>query len=248
MALDPHPLHWNDRRGLLTEFCAYILARPRHRPRSKRPQPQRFVLSGRLTSLHELSVSFEELAAHVRPAVVQIFSTGYVAADDSESTATASLIAKQQATGSGAILTADGYIVTNNHVMQGAWWEKSKCGWPTSNASVRATARRPHGGDEADRHRSRYRYRRDQGRAAAICPSRTLADPQALRQGQVVMAFGNPLGLEGSVSTGIVSSVARRLKADDPMVYVQTDAPINPGNSGGPLPSIPRATSSGSTP
>jgi serine protease Do len=49
------------------------------------------------------------------------------------------------------------------------------------------------------------------------------------------MAFGNPLGLEGSVSMGIVSSTARQIKTDDPMTYVQTDAPINPGNSGGPL-------------
>jgi serine protease Do len=49
------------------------------------------------------------------------------------------------------------------------------------------------------------------------------------------MAFGNPLGLENSVSMGIVSSVARQIKPDDFMVYIQTDAPINPGNSGGPL-------------
>jgi serine protease Do len=50
-----------------------------------------------------------------------------------------------------------------------------------------------------------------------------------------VLAFGNPLGLANSVSLGVVSSVARQIKADDPMIYVQTDAPINPGNSGGPL-------------
>ena len=49
------------------------------------------------------------------------------------------------------------------------------------------------------------------------------------------MAFGNPLGLEGSVSLGIVSSVARQIKPEDVMIYIQTDAPINPGNSGGPL-------------
>jgi len=50
-----------------------------------------------------------------------------------------------------------------------------------------------------------------------------------------VLAFGNPLGLANSVSMGVVSSVARQIKADDPMIYIQTDAPINPGNSGGPL-------------
>jgi serine protease Do len=49
------------------------------------------------------------------------------------------------------------------------------------------------------------------------------------------MAFGSPLGLENSVSMGVVSSVARQIKPDDAMMYIQTDAPINPGNSGGPL-------------
>jgi serine protease Do len=69
----------------------------------------------------------------------------------------------------------------------------------------------------------------------AALPKLSLGDSSQLRQGQIVMAFGNPLGLEGSVSMGIVSSTARQLKLDDPMTYVQTDAPINPGNSGGPL-------------
>jgi serine protease Do len=56
-----------------------------------------------------------------------------------------------------------------------------------------------------------------------------------VRQGELVMAFGNPRGLEGSVSMGIVSSTARELHPDDFLAYIQTDAPINPGNSGGPL-------------
>ena len=66
-------------------------------------------------------------------------------------------------------------------------------------------------------------------------PVLKLSDSDMLRQGQVVLAFGNPLGLENSVSIGIISSVGRQIKPDDPMVYIQTDAPINPGNSGGPL-------------
>jgi serine protease Do len=49
------------------------------------------------------------------------------------------------------------------------------------------------------------------------------------------MAFGSPLGLDASVSMGVVSAVARQLEPEDPMVYIQTDAPINPGSSGGPL-------------
>ncbi|HWO33138.1 MAG TPA: trypsin-like peptidase domain-containing protein, partial [Candidatus Acidoferrum sp.] len=66
-------------------------------------------------------------------------------------------------------------------------------------------------------------------------PTLELADSSELRQGQVVLAFGSPLGLDNSVSMGVVSSVARQLDPDSPTIYVQTDAAINPGNSGGPL-------------
>jgi serine protease Do len=62
-----------------------------------------------------------------------------------------------------------------------------------------------------------------------------LADSEAIHQGQVVLAVGSPLGLENSVSLGVVSAVARQLEPESPMIYVQTDASINPGNSGGPL-------------
>ena len=66
-------------------------------------------------------------------------------------------------------------------------------------------------------------------------PALEFGDSEALHQGQIVLAFGSPLGLENSASLGVVSAVARQLKADDAMIYVQTDASINPGNSGGPL-------------
>ena len=66
-------------------------------------------------------------------------------------------------------------------------------------------------------------------------PALALADSDLVEQGQLVLAFGSPMGLDNSVTMGVVSSQARQLKPDDPMVYIQTDAPINPGNSGGPL-------------
>ena len=66
-------------------------------------------------------------------------------------------------------------------------------------------------------------------------PHLTFADSDALEPGEVVLAFGSPLGLENSVTMGVISSVARQLEPESRMVYVQTDAPINPGNSGGPL-------------
>src|SRR5206468_3419540 len=54
-------------------------------------------------------------------------------------------------------------------------------------------------------------------------------------EGDIVLAFGSPLGLENSVSMGVVSALGRQLRPNDPMIYIQTDTPINPGNSGGPL-------------
>jgi serine protease Do len=62
-----------------------------------------------------------------------------------------------------------------------------------------------------------------------------LGDSDGLGPGDLVLAFGSPLGLENSVTMGIVSAVGRQLRLEDPMAYIQTDTPINPGNSGGPL-------------
>jgi serine protease Do len=66
-------------------------------------------------------------------------------------------------------------------------------------------------------------------------PVLPVADFGKLRQGQIVFAFGSPEGFQNSVTMGVVSSIARQLDPDDPMLYIQTDAPINPGSSGGPL-------------
>jgi serine protease Do len=179
--------------------------------------------------LRDLSSSFEDLAARVRPAVVQIFSTGYVTPDETESTKASNLLSTQRSTGSGVILTTDGYIITNNHVVDGA-----------RKIEVMLQGTNPIPGREV--HIPAKLIGSDRQTDLALIkiertelPFLELGDSNKLRQGQIVMAFGNPLGLEGSVSMGVVSSASRRLRSEDTSVYVQTDAPINPGNSGGPL-------------
>jgi serine protease Do len=181
-------------------------------------------------SLTELSSSFEALARRVRPSVVQIFATGYASSEESESSNTSSLLSKQRSTGSGVILSEDGLILTNNHVVRNALKIEVKLHnenpdkrMPDSIVSAKLIG--------VDREADLAVIKIEK----TGLPKLALGDSSKLRQGQIVMAFGNPLGLEGSVSMGIVSSTARQLRLDDPMTYVQTDAPINPGNSGGPL-------------
>lgn len=186
--------------------------------------------AARPESLRALSDSFETLAARVRPAVVQIFSTGYArpqqSDDDSSNTA---MLSKQTSTGSGVILTADGYIVTNNHVVDNARKIEVKLptrgGMRTQGMTLAAKVV----GIDRDTDLAVLKIE------ASNLSTLPLADSGMLKQGELVMAFGNPFGLEGSASTGVVSSTSRQLKDDDPLAYIQTDAPINPGNSGGPL-------------
>jgi serine protease Do len=186
-------------------------------------------------SLNEFSTSLQNLVNKVRPSVVQIYSTGYATSDESDST-TASLLSKQHSTGSGIILSADGYIVTNAHVVRGA--RRIQVRLPTLSEAVgRNVTMQPEGKlIEA----KLVGLDRDIDLAVVKIdkkglPPLQLGDSNRIQQGELVMAFGSPLGLESSVSMGVVSSTARALHPDDMMVYIQTDAPINPGNSGGPL-------------
>jgi serine protease Do len=188
-----------------------------------------------LDSLHELSAQLEALSHRVSLSVVQIFSTGYVLNDDRESGSNAAIISRQHASGSGVVVSADGYIVTNAHVVASARKVRVRIADDASGGA--AEAAKPSGkmldasvvGIDRETDLAVIRVDRDD-----LTPL-PLGDSDSLRQGQLVMAFGNPLGLENSVSMGVVSSVARQIKPEDTMIYIQTDAPINPGNSGGPL-------------
>jgi serine protease Do len=179
-------------------------------------------------SLSDLSSSLEVLVNRVRPAVVQIFSTGYAAAEENDTTTT-SLLTKQHSTGSGVVVAEDGYIITNAHVVRGARLIQVRLPSPRRDQVAARLLEAKLVGMDREIDIAVIRIEK------TGLPHLPLGDSERLRQGELVMAFGNPLGLEGSVSMGIVSSTGRQLHPDDLMAYIQTDAPINPGNSGGPL-------------
>jgi serine protease Do len=184
--------------------------------------------------LAALRRGLEALTDRVSPAVVQVLVSAYAPA---EGPSAAGLLARARGMGSGVILDPAGYVVTNAHVVEGA-------------RRVQVALAAPRGGDAAGRSVLRAPGRLLGARVVGVdretdlavlkveetgLPVLELGDSEALRQGELVMAFGSPLGLEGSVSLGVVSAVARQLRPEDRMIYVQTDAAVNPGNSGGPL-------------
>ena len=127
-----------------------------------------------------------------------------------------------QGQGSGFIVGADGIVLTNAHVVQGA-----------SEVTVKLTDRREFrakvlGSDPAT---DIAVLRID----AKGLPVGVLGDPARARVGDWVVAIGSPFGFENSVSAGIVSAKGRSLPGDTYVPFIQTDVAVNPGNSGGPL-------------
>ncbi len=184
--------------------------------------------------LKQLSASFEEISQRSGRAVVQIFVRSYVTASGSGSEG--ELLTAEDSSGSGIILSPDGYILTNAHVVKGAHSLKVQL-----NARIENELR-AQGDRSLNRPIAGALVGIDHDSDLAVVkidkkdlPFLTFGDSDELRQGQIVLALGNPLGLDNSVSMGVVSAVSRQIKPEDAMVYIQTDAPINPGNSGGPL-------------
>src|ERR1700756_254383 len=185
-------------------------------------------------SLQQLSTSLEVLSKRVSLSVVQVFSIGYNLDTDRDRRNT-ELLSRGLTSGSGIIIASDGWIVTNAHVVQGARRIHVRLDQRAAISAARNEGRR-HALFEAKLQMAD----RDSDLAvlkieATDLPTLELSDSSDLKQGQLVLAFGSPLGFDNSVSMGVVSSVARQLDPDSPTIYVQTDAAINPGNSGGPL-------------
>jgi serine protease Do len=178
------------------------------------------------------SETIEATTRAVAPAVVQIFATAYVP-KDGVVPQTADLVSTERASGSGVIVDSGGFIVTNAHVVRGAMRLLVELPTATTGRSVLAVRSRTVPGQIVglDLETDLAVIKVDEKNLTAL----TFADSDDLRAGQVVLAFGSPLGLSNSVSIGVISAVARQLEPESPMVYVQTDASINPGSSGGPL-------------
>jgi serine protease Do len=186
-------------------------------------------------SLAQMSADFGALVSAVSPSVVQIIATGYSGLTPQGDSA-AALIAQQRAGGSGVLLDADGFIITNAHVVADARRVRvilQPPGPATAGQSIVRPAGRAYNARIVGMDRETdLAVLKIEERGLRVL---TLADSDELRQGHLVFAFGSPLGLDNSVTLGVVSALGRQRAAEDPMVYIQTDAPINPGNSGGPL-------------
>ena len=189
---------------------------------AKSPQPSKV--------LTDYSAAMENLAESASPAVVQIL-VRTLAPVGRESSDRAGFVSEQEATGSGVIVDPDGYIVTNAHVVRNAHRIEVKI------------LRSDEKGEEPHGHLVPAKLigldRQVDIAEVKIegknLPVLSFANSDNLRQGQLVLAVGSPLGLQNSLTHGVLSATLRQLEPESPMVYIQTDAPINPGNSGGPL-------------
>src|SRR5467141_1013772 len=190
-----------------------------------------------LDPLHQFNSALKALVKEVSPSVVQVLATGYGAVEESSHSNMGLAIEKQRSIGSGVIVDPNGYIVTNAHVVAGA--QRVQVIIPTlapDQSPLRSLVSARGQIVEAqiigtDRELDLALLKVDR----VGLPPLPLGNYSKLRQGELVFSFGSPQGLSNSVTSGVVSSTARQLDPDSPMVYIQTDAPINPGNSGGPL-------------
>jgi len=173
----------------------------------------------------ETASEVELLDAYSRAVITVVEAVGPAVVGIAVSRTPTERLPLQQGAGSGVIIAPDGYILTNDHVVQGTdsisvtlqdgrSFEASTIGTDPSTdlAVLRANG--------------------------SGLPFASLGDSGALKAGQLVIAIGNPFGFQSTVSTGVVSALGRALRSRDGRLIeniIQHTAPLNPGNSGGPL-------------
>ena len=192
--------------------------------------------AAQVATLGDLSRSLQDLSHKVSTSIVQIFVTGFAPPDEDDPRGAAQPVF-ERSSGSGVVVDPDGYIVTNAHVVENATRIEVELPFAATGGepgrSILGRRGRTVGAQiVAIDHETDLAVVKVEARSLPALP---FGDSDALRPGQLVLAFGSPLGLDSSVTLGIVSAVARQLTPEDPMIYIQTDAPINPGNSGGAL-------------
>jgi S1-C subfamily serine protease len=131
-----------------------------------------------------------------------------------------------QGSGSGTILSPDGIVLTNNHVVEGATAIELSL-TDSRRVAARVLGRDPDTDIAVLRAETSDRL-----------PAARLGNSKKIKPGQIAIAIGNPFGFESTVTAGIVSAVGRSLRAQNGRLIgdvIQTDAALNPGNSGGPL-------------
>jgi len=228
--------------GMAASLAAYHNAQPVV-AKAAAPAPSAAPLDDNsVSALLALDNAMETLAARVTPAIVNVAVTSKTKVDDQPQAEIPDEMRRffgpgfnfphqqgpqiEHGIGSGVIISPDGYIVTNNHVVDGA------VDMRVTMSDRRVLSAKLIGTDpltdlaviKVDGHN---------------LPSVPWGDATKLRPGQTVLAFGNPFGLRFTVTRGIVSALNRpnpsASDARKPGQFIQTDAAINPGNSGGPL-------------
>src|SRR5437899_5560251 len=173
--------------------------------------------------LGRLSSDIERLTAAIGPKVVQIATQSLKVAGHGDEEPTGLLVA-EGGRGSGFFVSPDGYLITNAHVV-------------ASSTRIRVMVSAPDGAKgAAPREYSAKVVGTDTDNDLALlkvaiqgAPYFDLARDAAALQGQLVLAYGSPMGLAQSASLGLVSAIDRQLAPDDPRVFIQTDASMNPG-------------------
>lgn len=178
-----------------------------------------------------ITVSYASAVAHAAPSVVNIYANKVTRQVLTPSNPVLQRMFPgvvigppqlHQSLGSGVIVSTDGYVLTNNHVIQGA--EEIQVVLYDGRATRASVI-----GTDAETDLAVLKI------DASNLPSIAIADKTPLNVGDVVLAMGNPFGFGRTVTMGIVSALGRQLKRSTYEDFIQTDAAINQGNSGGAL-------------